>query len=308
MSKIKVKKFLAGIAAFAMVGTAIPSDSFKSVFNSDFYDYEVSAAESTLTVRCGFSAVTEGSLDAGTKVAFIPTSVDATLSESDCLFNLPAGSAILETTDVENGSTSYATGKTLNNYVAVNQSGTGFDGCECGGLFEGFTSYYCGYGGAQDVTGKSYAFEEKTGEAYAKLDESVKVQCQSTEDTTISKDKITVTVACDDGTDYVLPQSLYTLTDDIINPSQCDSTITILTGGQSFTIEVSFVHPELTLVSEGTPATCTHAGEKAYYFCSYCKDYYTNAGKAMTVTTAPCFWQKNIKQRDVAPISGIVKM
>lgn len=121
MSKIKVKNFLAGIAAFAMVGAAIPSDSFKSVFNSDFYDYEVSAAESTLTVRCGFSAVTEGSLDAGTKVAFLPTSLGATLSESDCLFNLPNGSAILETTDEENTSINHTGGEPFNNYVNVLQ-------------------------------------------------------------------------------------------------------------------------------------------------------------------------------------------
>lgn len=287
MSKNIVKKFLAGIAAVAMVGAAIPSDSFKSVFNSDFYDYEVSAAESKLTILCGFTPPTVDSLPAGTKVAFIPSSVSATLNESDCLFNLPTGSAILETTNVENNSKkqaeSYATSNggtyTLNNYVNVKQAATGFDTCMKGGLFNEFTTYFCYGGGVTNYPGKSYAYEEKTGEAYAKLDESVVVECHSTDDTTISKDKITVTVACDDGTSFVLPQELYTLTDSTINPSKFDSTITIQTGGQSFTLEVTFVHQDLTLVSEGTPATCTQTGEKAYYSCSYCTERYEAAGR-----------------------------
>lgn len=217
--KTKFKKKSFGfLLAFCMVLGMTPITMF-------------AAEGATTTVYYNFQQVTTG-FNAGTPYLF----TNAAVVDSDCLTSVPEGSALLTATDAENECTFYADGLSLSAYVNVTQSGTGFDSCSAGGLFSEGSLYFCEYGGATDIPGKTYSYQTAVIGADA-IQAVVKPGTTiPTGETTLTQDNITMTITVD-GKGYVVND--YTFSDDIVNYRGGDDSVTLTFNGVPITVKIT---------------------------------------------------------------------
>ena len=203
-----------------------------------------------------FQKITQNSdfddVQAGDYLFFAPGTIGDSITADTNLKNLPSGTAIQRAMSTTNGAYSigcdYYSADQFNVCVENVQSGSGFDGCEQGGLFNAGKAYFCWAGGVQNLAGTTFKCE-KAGVGIRVTPGTLTSETVRT----YQKGDKDIEIVADEGLDFEYTD--YEILEGDVNIPNGDNTIKIVIkgvkldgeefGDQTFTVEFDYYNTPL---------------------------------------------------------------